>query len=165
MEQNSMSTVLIAVPTSFLFPFCLVSPCQGFRSIVNADMSRVAIYQMTETYKAYPMECELRAERAISSRADARTHGKPSASTNLGPYFMYLGDTLFSVDVYVQHTSRQACRRPATQGKCDSMSFLVKYSKSRGWSYLVYSAPFSSRPRHSAPVSHTPPGPNLLFLP
>eukprot|EP00752_Nemacystus_decipiens_P006125 g5524.t1 len=27
----------------------------GFRSIVNADMSRVAIYQMTETYKAYPM--------------------------------------------------------------------------------------------------------------
>eukprot|EP00903_Cladosiphon_okamuranus_P016669 g15371.t1 len=28
----------------------------GFRSIVNADVSRVAIYQMTETYKAYPME-------------------------------------------------------------------------------------------------------------
>ncbi|CAM9153473.1 unnamed protein product [Pylaiella littoralis] len=28
----------------------------GFENIVNADMSRVVIYQMTETYKAYPME-------------------------------------------------------------------------------------------------------------
>lgn len=33
-------------------------PVQGFKNIVNADMSRVAIYQMTETYKAYPMECK-----------------------------------------------------------------------------------------------------------
>ncbi|CAM9421705.1 unnamed protein product, partial [Hapterophycus canaliculatus] len=28
----------------------------GFGSIVNADMSRVVIYQMAETYKAYPLE-------------------------------------------------------------------------------------------------------------
>lgn len=31
----------------------------GFENIVNADISRVAIYQMAETYKAYPMECKL----------------------------------------------------------------------------------------------------------
>ncbi|CAM9307359.1 unnamed protein product [Ectocarpus sp. 12 AP-2014] len=28
----------------------------GFENIVNADISKVAIHQMTETYKAYPME-------------------------------------------------------------------------------------------------------------
>ncbi len=32
---------------------------EGFENIVNADMSRVAIYQMAENYKAYPMECKL----------------------------------------------------------------------------------------------------------
>lgn len=30
----------------------------GFENVTNADVSRVAIHQMTETYKAYPMECE-----------------------------------------------------------------------------------------------------------
>lgn len=31
----------------------------GFLRITNADISRVAIDQMKETYKAYHMECEL----------------------------------------------------------------------------------------------------------
>lgn len=33
-------------------------PLKGFENILNVDISRVAIHQMAETYKAYPMECE-----------------------------------------------------------------------------------------------------------
>lgn len=49
------------VSTRSILPssLCPFSLNEGFENIVNADMSRVAIYQMAETYKAYPMECEL----------------------------------------------------------------------------------------------------------
>lgn len=37
----------------------------GFERTTNVDISRVVIYQMSETYKAYDMECELTAVQML----------------------------------------------------------------------------------------------------
>lgn len=57
--MHDPSCACVRAPPNSLFIITSSCPIQGFENIVNADMSRVAIYQMNETYKAYPMECEL----------------------------------------------------------------------------------------------------------
>lgn len=86
LKYELLPTILIDVPSVANTPLSpRLAMVQGFRSIVNADMSRVAIYQMTETYKAYPMECEFCAVPSdVSSWTHARAHIKFSVITKRG---------------------------------------------------------------------------------